>query len=134
MCLNLVTQNTSTAGRISNYGLQSSTAITTDFQQAHIIPVDIATPAGAPWIVVGTGRRHGRRRQRKQKWGCRAGLLCRFRKHPLPSILLTNGRSIRHKVNAMEFLITNSKSVQDCCVIIIIESRLHPDMPNAVVQ
>ncbi len=104
-----------------NIGLQSRMAITADFQRANSIPADIAKPPGSTWIVIGCVKQRRRRKERKQKRGCRAGLLARLRKQPykppLPSLFLSNARSITHKMDDMELLIANNNSLRDCCVI-----------------
>lgn len=61
-----------------NYGLQINGVITQDFHRANNIPMDIARPLGCPWIVVGSVKQWRWRRERKQKRGCRAGLLARL--------------------------------------------------------
>ncbi|KAK1893548.1 Protein translocase subunit SecA 1 [Dissostichus eleginoides] len=95
-----------------------------------IIPDEVARSPGSPWIVVGTGRRRRRRRERKQKRGCRSGLLLRLRKQPhkppLPSIYLTNARSIVHKTDDLELQLSGTSYVGECCVLIITETWLHP--------
>ncbi len=58
-----------------NIGQQSRMAITADFQRANSIPADIAKPPGSTWIVIGCVKQRRRRKERKQKRGCRAGLL-----------------------------------------------------------
>lgn len=44
---------------------QQKMTISSDFHRTHNIPDEIAKPAGAPWIVVGSGRRHRRWHERK---------------------------------------------------------------------
>lgn len=61
-----------------NYGLQINGVITQDFHRANNIPMDIARPLGCPWIVVSSVKQWRWRRERKQKRGCRAGLLARL--------------------------------------------------------
>ncbi len=84
-------------------GFQHKITVTHDFYRTHNIPKDFTRPPGSPWIVVGLGGRHRRRRERKQKRGCRASLLIRLRKQPykppLPSMFLTNARSMAHKMD-----------------------------------
>lgn len=56
------------------------------------IPDYIARPPGSPWIVIKTRWWRRRRRERKQKWGRRSGVLLRLKnqpyKPPLPSLCL----------------------------------------------
>lgn len=65
---------------ILDIGSQMNMTISWDFHRTHNIPDKIARPTGSPWIVVGSNRRRGWWRERKQKRGCRAGLLARLRK------------------------------------------------------
>ena len=94
--------------------------------------------SGSPWIVVGSRRRHRRRRERKQKRGRRSGVLLRLRKQPhkppLPSLYLSNARSLVHKTDYLDLQLAGNRYVCDCCVLIITETWLHPDIPDASVQ
>ena len=40
------------------------------FPHSHRIPAEIARPLGPPWMIIPSGRRQSRRRERKQKRGC----------------------------------------------------------------
>lgn len=95
------TKHSYTLAMLRKVGFSSRVDITTEFQRRHNIPLGIARSPGSPWIVVGSVRRCRRRRERRQKRGCRGGLLVRLRKQPykppLPSIFLTNARSIRQQ-------------------------------------
>lgn len=120
-------------------GLRSNVPVTDYFQQAHNIPLEISRASGSPWIVTGSCRqRRRRRRNRKQKRGCRAGLLLRLKKHPhkppLPSVFLTNVRSIVHKMDDLELRIATNNFARDCCVMILSETWLHPAIPDNAVQ
>ncbi|CAG6018054.1 unnamed protein product [Menidia menidia] len=119
-------------------GFKLKMTISRDFHRTHNIPDEIARPAGSPWIVIGSGRRRRRRCERKQKRGCRAGLLLKLRKQPLkpplPSLYLTNARSIVHKTDDLELQLAGNRYVSDCCVLIITETLLHTQVPDATVQ
>lgn len=119
-----------------NVGIQQNTAVTSDFHRTHNIPENISRPLGSPWIVIGSGKR--RRRERKQKRGCRAGLVARLKrqphKPPLPSIFLSNGRSIAHKMEDLELQLATNTSVRDCCVLLIMETWLNPLITDDAVQ
>ena len=112
--------------------------ISSDFHRTHNIPEEIARPAGSPWIVIGSGRRRRWRRERKQRRGCRAGLLARLRKQPLkpplPSLYLTNARSLVNKTDDLEIQLAGNRYVRECCVLIITETWLHTQIPDATVQ
>ncbi len=119
-------------------GDQHQISVSSDFHHTHNIPDDIARPAGSPWIVAGSRRRHRRRRERKQKRGRRSGVLLRLRKQthkpPLPSLYLSNARSLVHKMDELELQLTGNRYVRDCCVLIVIETWFHPGIPDASVQ
>lgn len=109
----------------SNYGLQINGVITQDFHRVNNIPMDIASPPGCPWIVVGSVKQR-RRRERKQKRGCRAGLLARLQKQPnkppLPSIFLSNARSLVNKMDEMDLQLAKNNLMRDCSVMVITET------------
>ncbi len=71
------------------------------------------------------------RRERKQKRGCWAGLLARLKRQlhklQLPSIFLPNDRFFAD----LELQMTANKSIRDCCVLLLMETWLHPLMTNA---
>lgn len=98
-------------------GFQAKTGITRAFSRTHNIPPEIARPPGAPWIVVGSSRCR-RRRERKQKHGCCAGRLAQLRKQPhrlpLPSIFLTNARSLANKIDELQSQIAYNRLIREC--------------------
>lgn len=102
------------------------------------IPTDIARPAGAPWIVVPLEKRRRRRRERKQKRGCRAGIHVRLGKNPhkppLPSLFVTNARSLANKMDELEMITATQKNIQDCCAMIITETWLTPFVPEDAIS
>ena len=73
------------------------------------------------------------RRERKQKRGCRAGLLARLRKQPnkppLTSIFLANARSFVNKMDEMDLQLAKN-FMRDCSVMVITETWL----PDTAVQ
>ena len=119
-------------------GFHRKSPVTADFHCHNNIPDEIARPPGSPWIVISCGRRRRRRRERKQKRGRRSGLLARLRKDPhklpLPSMFLSNARSLTHKMDELELLANGNRYVRDCCVSVISETWLHPSIPDAAVQ
>lgn len=85
-----------------------------------------------------------RRRERKQKWGSRSGLPAKFRKQPhkppLPSIYLTNARSMVLKTAELELQLPGNRYIRDgggLCIFVhntwsnnstIINSHCSPDL------
>ncbi|KAI2659609.1 putative RNA-directed DNA polymerase from transposon BS [Labeo rohita] len=78
------------------------------------------------------------RRERKQRQGCTSGVMLRLRKQlykpPLPSLYLANARSLVNKMDYLELQLAGNRYVQDCCLLIITETWLHPDIPDASMQ
>ena len=76
-----------------------------------------------------TGRRRRRRNERKQKRGCRAGVYAHLRRRPhqlpLPSIFLSNARSITNKMDELKLQMAANGLVQDCCILLIMETWLN---------
>lgn len=108
-----------------NIGLRCTLRVSSDFHRAFNIPDEIARPAGSPWIVVGSGRSCRRRRERKRRRGCRAGLVRRLKKEPLkppvPSLYLCTGRASTHETNTLELELEGNRFVRDCCVLLLHE-------------
>ncbi len=55
-------------------------------------------------------------------------------KPPLPSLYLSNARSLVHKTDDLELQLAGNRYVCDCCVLIITKTWLHPHIPNASMQ
>jgi len=119
-------------------GFQAKTEITSAFSRTHNIPPEMARPPGAPWIVVGPGGHRRRRRERKQKRRCQVGLLARLRKQPyrplLPSIFLTNARSLVNEMDELQSQIAYKCLIHECCLLIVSESWLRPHILDATVE
>lgn len=113
-------------------------SVSTDFHNNHNIPDEPARLPDSPWIVVGSGKCRRRRRERKQKPGCRSDLLLRLKsnpyKPPRPSQYLTNAKSIPNRTDDLDLQLTGNHSVRDCCILIITETWLHPKIPDASMQ
>ena len=111
-------------------GLRNEQDVTPEFLHSHEIPTDIARTPGFPWITLPSGRR--RRRDRKQKQGGRAGTLARLCKLPfrplLPSIFLSNARSLANKLDELKLQIATNKIVGDT------ETWLHPLIPDMAIE
>lgn len=55
-------------------------------------------------------------------------------KPPLPSLYLTNARSMVHKTDDLEIQLAGNRYVRECCALIITETWLHTQIPDATVQ
>lgn len=76
--------------------------------------------------------------ERKQKHCCWAGTLARLRKQahrpPLPSLLLTNARTLAPKINELQLQIATYSLIQNCCVMIFTETLLHNSITDTAMQ
>ena len=83
-------------------------------------------------------RRQRRRRYRKQKRGLSVGNIreAKRRPHtpPLPSMLLSNARSIVNKIDELNLWISSEKLITDCCILVITETLLHSLVPDATME
>ena len=65
-----------------HFGRTCQIPITSAFQHSHGIPPGIARTPASPWIDTPSGIPRRRRRERKQKRGCRSGDLARLKRAP----------------------------------------------------
>ncbi|XP_072771248.1 uncharacterized protein [Nerophis lumbriciformis] len=138
LCTTCTANTRYTRQSLLDIGNSHQISVSSDFHHEHNIPDDIARAQGSPWFVVGSGRRRRRRRERKQKRGRRSGVLLRLRKQPhkppLPSLFLSNARSLVQKMDDLELQLAGNRYVWDCCAMIITETWLHPEIPDASMQ
>ncbi|KAK0143478.1 hypothetical protein N1851_018390 [Merluccius polli] len=70
------------------------------------------------------------------KKGRRSGTFARFRRRPyrppLPALLLSNVRSLRHKMDELQLMIQTNKDYSDCSAICLTETWLDPSVPDQV--
>ena len=113
-------------------------SITSDYHWFYNILEDIARTPGAPWVVLPGGKPKRSWKQRKQKRGCRAGPLARLKrrpfKPPLPSLFLSNARSIGNKIDELRLRIAANKCFCDCCVLLITETWLKQSTPDSALH
>ena len=85
-----------------------------------------------------TGKARGRRRDRRQRRGKRGGVRTKLRLNPhrtaLPSIFLTNVRSLFNKLNELKIWTLTQKSLMDCNVMFFTETWLNNDIPTSVME
>ncbi|XP_073669588.1 uncharacterized protein [Paramisgurnus dabryanus] len=112
--------------------------ITSAFQHSHNILPGIARAPSSTWIVSPNVKHRRRRRERKQKRGCRSGVLARLKRAPnrppLPSLYVANARSLGNKMDELHLDLSNRTNIRDSSVVIITESWLNPEIPDAAVE
>ena len=69
--------------------------------------------------------------------GRRSGTFARFRRRPyrppLPALLLSNVRSLRHKMDELQLMIQTDKDYSDCSAICLTETWLDQSVPDQAV-
>ena len=120
------------------FGRTCQIPITSAFQHSHGIPPGIARTPASPWIATPSGIPRRRRRERKQKRGCRSGDLTRLKRAPnrppLPSLYVANVRSLGNKMDELNLDISTRSTIRDSSVIVITESWLHSGIPDTAVE
>lgn len=53
---------------------------------------------------------------------------------PLPSLYVSNTRSLTNKTDDLELLLSGHRYARDCCILLITETWLHDHIPDATVQ
>ena len=96
-----------------------------------------ACRAAVPRSSTGGLRRRRRRCDRRRKRGSRGGLTAKLRANPhrtpLPSILLSNVRSLEKQVDFMKLDLRTNRETKDCCAMILTETWLKPSVPDDAV-
>lgn len=120
-----------------NIGLAHIGGISGVYDQTDF-PTEIVRPPGSPWIIVPAGRGRRRRKDRKQKRGCRTGVRTRLARDPyrppLPSLFVANVRSLPNKMEELELTMSAQKNIQDCCVLVITETWINATIPEEAIQ
>ena len=84
-----------------------------------------------------TRRLRRRRRDRRQKRGCRGGTREKLtqapHRTPLPSFLLSNVRSLVHKMDDLRLWIINNKRIMDINILIFTETWLHEGVLDSAI-
>ena len=75
---------------------------------------------------------------RQRKRGRRGGVLARFRRRanrpPLPSIILSNVRSIKNKTDELMYLIKTKREYSETSVFCFTETWVDPSIPDSAVR
>lgn len=108
------------------------------FQFAQRIPTEITRAPGSPWIIIPGGRCWRWQRERKKRRGCRARALARLKqntyKPPLPSLFISNVRSLKNKMDELRLSLLSWSPIHKSCVMIITKTWLHPGVPDEVTE
>ena len=92
----------------------------------------------SPSLGKGWLRRRRKRCERRCKRGKRAGVRARLRANSsrpaLPSILLSNVRSLENKLDYIRLQRTTQRGTRDCCVCVFTETWLNDRVPDAAIQ
>ncbi len=77
-----------------------------------------------------------RRCDQRRKRGCRGGLTAKLKanpyKTPLPSIFLSNVRSLKNKTDHLQLELTSKREMRNCCSIILTETWLNSSILDNV--
>ncbi|KAK7901608.1 hypothetical protein WMY93_018377 [Mugilogobius chulae] len=101
----------------------------------YLIPPEIVKPpSGTP----AAADRRRKRCERRQKRGKRGGVWARLKaspfKPPLPTIFLSNARSIRHKLDEIRLQIATRRTLNHCSCLIFSETWLDNSIPDAAIE
>ncbi|XP_024121111.1 uncharacterized protein LOC112142095 [Oryzias melastigma] len=117
-------------------GLRYEGRVTGEFIRLHEIPLEIARSPGPSWFPIPS--RGTRRRRRRRKRGRRAGALARLRrlplKPPLPSLFLSNARSLLNKMDELRLQVATDNCVKDVCALLITETWLQHSVPDSAIE
>ncbi len=93
--------------------------------------------AASPTDATRTKRRR-RRCERGQKRGKRGGIRARLRANPtspaIPSLMLSNVRSLENKLDLIQLSRSTQYETRDCCVFVFTETWLNDNIPDSAIQ
>ncbi len=83
-------------------------------------------------------RRHHKRCERGRKRGKRGGIRARLRANPtrtaLPTLVLSNVRSLENKLDLIQLSRSTQHEARDCCVFVFTETWLNDNIPDSAIQ
>lgn len=91
-------------------------------------------PTNLPAAVTGKAAGRSSRRKRGQRGGVRQRLRRRGNKPPLPSIILSNVRSLRSKSDELRFNSRFCHEYRESSIMVFTESCLRQDIPDASME
>ncbi|KAL0190088.1 hypothetical protein M9458_017187, partial [Cirrhinus mrigala] len=101
-----------------------------------LLKPDLETVA-SPSDAIRTKRRR-RRCERGRKRGKRGGIRARLRANPtrpaLPTLMLSNVRSLENKLDEIQLSRSTEQEARDCCVFVFTETWLNDKTPDSAIQ
>ncbi len=83
-------------------------------------------------------RRRRKRCERGRKRGKRRGIRARLRANPtrpaLPTLMLSNVRSLENKLDLIQLSRSTQHEARDCCVFVFTETWLNDNIPDSAIQ
>ncbi len=83
-------------------------------------------------------RRRRKRCERGRKRGKRGGIRARLRANPtrpaLPTLMLSNVRSLENKLDLIQLTQSTQHEARDCCVFVFTETWLNNNIPDSAIQ
>ncbi len=83
-------------------------------------------------------RRRRKRCERGRKRGKRGGIRARLRANPtrpaLPTLMLSNVRSLENKLDLIQLTRSTQHEARDCCVFVFTETWLNDNIPDSAIQ
>lgn len=99
-----------------------------------ISPEIVRTPFG----TLAAARQRRKHCERRQRRGKQAGVLTRLKanpfKPPLPTIFLSNARSIHNKMDEIRLRLTTQRNIANCCSMIFTETWLDYTTPDKAIE
>ncbi len=119
------------------YKHQLSPATTEKLQGLCLLLKPDPETAASPTDATRTKRRR-RRCERGQKRGKRGGIRARLRANPtspaIPSLMLSNVRSLEKKLDLIQLSRSTQHETRDCCVFVFTETWLNDNIPDSAIQ
>ncbi len=119
------------------YKHQLSPATTEKLQGLCLLLKPDPETAASPTDATRTKRRR-RRCERGQKRGKRGGIRARLRANPtspaIPSLMLSNVRSLENKLDLIKLSRSTQHETRDCCVFVFTETWLNDNIPDSAIQ
>ncbi|XP_054632319.1 uncharacterized protein LOC129181302 [Dunckerocampus dactyliophorus] len=109
------------------------------YDRTELLHIRASMPASQPAVMdLPPNLSRGRLKHRPRKRGKRGGVLVRLRHRghrlPLPSLVLSNVRSLANKTDELTSLIVSQRDFRDCAAICLTGTWLTANIPDAALQ